>query len=508
MEDNVKDRHEEWEGHLYQWVATRDALSGESAIKMQSEMYLPMPAAMKLTTSRSPSSGAKTYSHFHKSHDVHDLLLNSYNPNYHPNEPYCAYKTRAHFPEITSAIMRGLVGIAMDTPPSWELPSKMEYLEESFSKSGTPLLDFFEYALKQTLSVGRLGLLVDFDDTDKMLKVSSYAAESMIDWKPLTNSYDEVRIASVSLLEYDEEDNEVIFKPMLLDNKYVVEKYVKGTLEEVIEPKFMGKRLDEVPFTVAGSTDINVAVDISPMFAVSRLALQIYQLDADLRQGEYMSCNPSLVISGISEEFAPRAIGSTQAIILPDSAAKAYYPSTDTSALNHVAQRIEALYGKAAEHGVSLIGSNKVESGDALRIRQHANNATLASCVISTCKAIERTLKNIAIFMGENPDSVVFEANTNFGAQRLTPQEQDSMVKSWMAGAISKSTMLYNFQMGGLLQEGETFEDEADRIDDEEPADPLQSTGGVANIDTLAAPGAKDTSQDTEEVVEDEDADK
>ncbi len=480
MSEDIKYRHYQWQRNIYQWVMIRDAIAGESAIKMQSELYLPMPAAMQLSNARSPSVGYKSYDMTYQKHDIHSILNNSYNPNYHPNAPYSAYKMRAQFPEITSAILRGLIGIAMGSRPTYELPSNLEYLEEKFTKSGSSLMDFYEYALKQALSVGRLGILVDIDDEDGLPRVSSYSAESISNWVPKSGAYDEVGFKEVSLVEY-EGDNEIIFKPIVNDNMYIVEKYINGKLESVDEVTFRGKRLSNIPFIAVGSTDINTDADVSPMATVARIALQIYQLDADLRQGEYMSCNPSLVISGISEEFAPKAIGSTLAIILPPSDAKAYYPSTDTSALNHVSNRIDRLFEKATQQGVALIGTAKVESGEALRIKQQANNATLASAVVSVCKGIESAIKSIAEFHGTDPNTVEFVGNTEFGAQKLTPQEQDSLVKSWMSGALSKSTMLYNFEKGGLLQEGETFEDEIDRIDDEEPVEDFNTEGVTQN---------------------------
>lgn len=469
MSTEIRNRHPQWNNNIYQWVMVKDAMMGESAIKRQSELYLPMPAAMKLEQAKAPSSAKITHNTSFDPKDIHNHLTSTLNPNYHPNEPYMAYKMRAQFPEITSTIHRGLVGMAIKNDPDWELPSSMKYLEENFTKSGSGIIDFFNYIVNQVLESGRVGILVDIDEKDGLPKVVTYAAENIADWTAKTASADETEMSSAILTEMDGED-EIELHLAVRDGMYSIDKHKDDKLLEEGEPiTYLGKFLDKVPFVVAGSTDITPDVDIAPMASIARTAIQIYQMDADLRQGEYMSCNPSLVISGIGEEFTPKAIGSTVAIILPDSGAKAYYPSTDTSALNHVSNRIDNLYDKAIQQGVALLGGGKAESGDALRIRRESSTTTLTTAVKSAGKAIKAVLGYIAEFTGNKPDSIDFTPNTEFGISTMDPAQQTALVNTWMAGAMSKPTMLDNFRKAGMLQKGETVEDEMDRIDDEKP---------------------------------------
>jgi hypothetical protein len=375
----------------------------------------------------------------------------------------------------------------------------MEYLEEDFTKSGTSMLDFYFFLLKEILAVGRIGCLVDVDDKDGELKVVTYSAESIVDWEKASESFDEKLLKRVILAEYPE-DHELRRMMEVQDGIYGQSVEIDNTETLQFEPvTYHGKPLKYVPMCIAGSTDIMPDVDYAPMYGIARTALQIYQLDADLRQGEYMSCNPTLFISGIGDEFAPQAIGSTFAVILPPSEAKAYYPATDTSALAHVANRVDTLFDKALMHGVGMLkNSGGVESGEALRIKQTANNATLSSAVAAAAKAMEFCLKSIAEWKGLNPDQVEFEPNFEFTTAMMTPQEQTALVQSWMNGAISKSTMIENFRRSGMLQEGETVEDEMDRLEDDEPL----ITETVPRQENEADEGAVEE-DDTDEMIED-----
>ena len=486
--DNFEETcHPDYEANLYSWVMIRDTLHGESAIKRESELYLPIPAAM-LNSTMAPSIQKNGNSHVARKNDVHSLLVNTKNPNYHSNPAYAAYKTRAQFPEIVSGILRGLLGLAQQSTPTFELPAGMAYLEDSTTKSNTGLVDFYYSVLQEALTVGRVGIMVDIDDADGLPKLVTYRAENIINWDGRSNATDEKCLKSVSVMEVDPETGDSLeYRMKEQEGGFVIDVYADGKLvSEGEEVTFRGKRFDKIPMVIAGSSDIAVDVDVAPMSAIARTAIQIYQMDADLRQGEYMSCNPFLVFSGISEDFVPQAIGATTAVVLPPSDARAYYPSTDTSALNHVSNRIGQQYDRALAQGISLVGGAN-ESGEALKIRQQANTATLVAAAEATAAAIEKALMYVAEIMGIKQE-VTFEAGTEFGFTGMSAQDQQAMVSNWMAGAISKETMLENFRRAGLLQEGETAQDEMDRLDNQEPMFTASQPNIAANDDEEIVP--------------------
>lgn len=470
----------------------RDAVSGESTIKSRNTRYLPMPAAMTVNTPASSNS------------DMGDQFLNSHslsmkdfmmvNPNYHSNKAYQAYLTRAQFPEITDFILRGLLGLALAEEPTIKLPKSMEYLKDSATSTGQSLIDYFAYTLSEVFVTGKMASVVDIDDEGNHI-IAPYIAESLVNWKldrPMNSSKQEPTMIVLEEFRDKNEgkvssDYETIYRVWQVTTQFNDEgvsetfafsaTYTEAEMDKdnlisdkedltLQVPEFQGKRFKEIPIQMFGSIHNSFDNQQPPLASVVSSAIQIYMKYADLSNSEFMSCSPTLIISGVDDEFKPKAIGSTVALVLPDAEAKAYYTKTDTSALSHVLNHISSLYEQAIYAGAQILDSSKkaAESAETTRLKQSASGATLTSVVMNVAKGIESQLKFIATNLGEDPDKVKFLPLTNFLSGSLTAQEQKALVESWTAGAMSLETMVENFRRAGLLQKGESIEDEIKRI--------------------------------------------
>ena len=503
--------------NLYMWQMARDTISGESAIKAKKTRYLPMPAAMTINPEQTPSNPYDTDFGINGSAQL-NLLLNSYNPNYHKNRAYQAYITRSQFPELPSFILRGLLGLTSNEKPTVSLPKSMEYLLDSATTTGLSLNDYYMYILSEVLSVGRIGSVLEIN-TEGKLVMASYSTESIVQWKTARiNNSAKKKPSMVVLSEYKDNDpfsvsTEIttIYKILVLDPEaegYYIKEVSESEIQRdvsVLEmngmvsvPEFKGQIFNEIPIQMFGPVHNSFEIQNSPLATVSSTALQIYMKYADLSNSEFMSCSPTLVISGVSEDFAPKAVGSTVALILPEPDSKAYYTQTDTSALTHVLRHITDLYEQAVYAGAQLLDSSKKasESAETTRLKQAASGATLSSVVRNTSGGIESQLKKIAVIMGEDPNEVTFNAVTDFSAPALTAQEQDALVRTWVSGAISHATLLENFRRAGVLHDGETPDDEVIRIkkDKIKPAGAQESSSNDS-IDE----DDKETSNDDEE---------
>lgn len=479
--------------NYYMWQMARDTLAGEPIVKSRKTRYLPMPAAMTIDPNHSPINlFDDDFGLNLSSNDVTKrLILNQYNPNYHKNAAYQAYITRAQFPELPSFILRGLLGLTSNEAPTVSLPKSMEYLLNDATTTGLSLNDYYMHALSETLSVGRFASVLDIND-DGNLIMAPYHAESIVNWKTARQGNSAKTTPTMVILsEYKDTDPnkvsselETVYKVLLAqmdpDNSNKQIYYVKEVSQTEIEkdlniqdlegvtivPEYKGRTFDSIPIQMFGPVTNSFQVQNSPIAAVSSTALQIYMKYADLSNSEFMSCSPTLVISGVSEDFAPKAVGATVALILPDEQAKAYYTQTDTSALTHVLRHITDLYEQAIYAGAQLLDSSKkaAESAETTRLKQAASGATLSSVVRNVTSGVENQLKEIATIMGENSDSVVFSTITDFSAPALTAQEQQALVASWASGAISHPTLLENFRKAGILHDGETADEEITRI--------------------------------------------
>lgn len=450
--------HSKYTTQSYKWQLVRDALEGETAIKAKNELYLPMPAAMLMAEAVAPSTQGS--------------FRSATSPDYHTNAPYSAYKSRARFPELTDATLRGIIGLILRNPSAYvELPAND--LLANATKDGQSLSDFELYLDSEVMSLGRIGVLVDVVEETNSLKLVPYATENIINWR--TRGNDE-NIEIVSLLLEDTTPVSEIWETASTDKKHIlliinddglyeVGHYTNGELVDSVVPTLRGKPMTKIPFVAIGTTDLTPDIDPAPLWPLANLSKNIYQVTADLRNAQFMSCNPMLTVSGITKEQVPAAIGSSVALILEEYTSKAYYPKTDTSALEHVRMYIRDLQSEAIRMGANLLGAEttQAESGEAIRLRQSMSAATIASVVATVGKGLERALRFMAEWYGVTTQPSV-KVNTEFSSFQMTANEQIALVQTWQAGAMSTETALENFRRAGMLQEGETPEDELARI--------------------------------------------
>lgn len=476
VEGSFAEPHPEYKEAYWNWYAIRTAIKGEASIKRHNEMFLPMPAGM-LNNPAAPSVQRSQSSSFGTNNTY---IPYTDNPNYHTNAAYAAYKSRARYPELVGYTVRGLTGIATRNPPSYELPSSIEYIEDSATKEDISLNDFYNELIEQVLSVGRYIIVTDIDEEEDKPKFVAYPAESLINWKSDNSKKHEPYLLVFKVSAYSDDDvynheSRVIYRVLSLEPDYngydtytVTELEEDGTVISKVQPSYRGKTLDYIPVSVAGSNNNLLDVDVQPMNSISNIAQQLYMLSADLRNSEYMSCNPTLILSGVDREEAPKALGSTVALVLENPDAKAYFTETDTSALNHVLTHTDKLYHEAAIHGTQLLGpsSNVVEAASALKIRQSAASATLSSIVGTAGTAIQRSLEFVADWMDDNPDEVEFRPNKDFVELSLSSSELTAIVNAWQRGALSGESMLNNFKKSGLLIEDDEIEKEMKRLEE------------------------------------------
>ena len=473
--NNIDNAHNEYKRNAWNWLTVRDSIEGESCIKSRNELYLPMPSSMPMAK---PVQGPNWSFYDQNLDSLAKTMDRAYMPNYHPNVAYAAYLQRSQFPELTSYMLRGLMGLVTKDRPLVELTPSLEHLVENATPSGMGLIELFNYCVSEVLTNGRFPLVTNIGPNGKFTLVP-YVAKNFINWRtsrPIASQHNSATMCvfkevvdTPSNMFDDETENEYAVLAMS-DGVYAAGRYnEKGSFLGATIPNYMGKPLHYIPITCFGSVNDRFNVDPSPLYSVASTSLHIYMRNADLSQSEFMSCNPTLFLSGVTDDEAPAALGSTVGVCLSNDNAKAYYTQTDTSALSHVLSHIGDLYEQAIYYGAQLLDSSKkaAESAETVRLKTASTGATLSSMVKSIGHAFEKHLKNAAEWAGEDSDNVKFVPLTDFMAPAVTAQEQRALVESWLDGAISKISLLENFSRAGMLPEGVSAEDEISRIEEE-----------------------------------------
>lgn len=478
---NATIEHPDYIVRLDEWKRVRDCMKGEKAIKDAQEKYLPRPAGM---------SGEYA-------------------------DAYKDYIERAHFPLVCGYAMQGVLGVIITKLPEFNVPKELEYILTSATKDGRSLSQLFLDIIVEIFQTARVPLVVDLDDTDPdKFKIVQYKAEDLINWKSATMAdAGNIQLAVIKQQRYkDTEDvfsheKEDYYRVMqLVDDKYTVITYDSSSKEvedETVVPEFYGNNLDTLPIVVAGSINNSFEVQPIPLISVANCAIQIYRKEADLANSEFLSCNPTLCISGVDTEVdgqprnLPNVVGSSVLFAIPDSQARVYYTHTDTAALTHVKDHIKDLYEEAIRHGVAILDARKgVEAAEALRIRQATQSASIYSIYLSALSALRSCLELMCKWGGYNADEVIIDAPSSlvFGVPDANVLRE--LVTGFVSSVYPLAIAHKYLVSSGLLDQTVSYEEYIQLLENDKL---VKASLGIANpnAQTIQAQ-EEDTSTDEE----------
>lgn len=441
MYKNVSTKHPKYNNNLELWNLIEDCIFGEKTIKDAGEKYLPRPSGM-----------------------ANDL---------EGNKAYKNYITRAHFPDFTSKFLSGLTGVTKINPPKITLPDKLEYLKENADGDGTPLDVFFFQSIRLALKTGRQLIFVDVDQENNRLKLVRYNAKELVNWGNVKKTYND-KSADFYVLEemintsddiftheYEEQYRVLTTLDILSESDSYFTSVLcnkEGDLIEEVTPSLTGKKFKGLPVVIIGSTDIGVEIDQIPLLGVSKCAIQIYMKDADLSNAMFLTCNPTLVISGVTakeDESSEVLIGSNVSITLENPESKVYYTKTDSSGIAEVG-KAKKTYLEEAKHAGSALLSNEqtgVESGEALRIKSASTSASLSTVSQSVARGFEKAIRYMAKWININEEEVNISVDTDYLDNMMTPDVVRELISLFEKNVITHETILNKLIEGKFLDE-------------------------------------------------------
>lgn len=421
--------HPAYSANIAKWKRCRDAYEGEDAVKAAAASYLPM-------------LGGQTA------------------------QEYEAYKTRALFYEAVGRTIDGFTGAVARKEPLVKVPAKLQPVIDDITADGVDLLEFIKRICAENLLMGRMGLLVDFDETRQRSYLSLYTAESIINW---FNGGKDGVILQETVYVADPKDKFKLavvtqYRELLIENGvYVVNFWRRKTgaggadplgewqIVETRTPQVRGAALTELPWfwlTPSGSTP---AVDKPPLIGLVNVAMSHYRSSADLEHGRHFTGLPTLWISGDRGD-EPIHIGAATVLRLPDPAAKCGYAEFTGQGLGSIENALESKERMMAALGAAVIGDRRkgVEAAETARIRSSGETSLLMGVVNTVEEVIEAALQKAAGWMGL-ADKIEVEVNRDFVDIQLAPQQIVALLQAWQTGAISLETFLYNLSQGEVL---------------------------------------------------------
>lgn len=459
-------KHPLYDAFAPSWRLMRDAADGEDAVKARGEAYLPMKSGIVAMADTVKQRAA-----------------------------YDAYKLRAEFPEMVGPTVRGAVGTILDQPATIELPAALEPLREKATRDGLTLEGLHRRIAIELITVGRYGVLPGVTEAGTPY-LAGYVAESIINWDATDDETDFLVLDETGLVRNRDtgawETVEAYLECFVNDGAYTARRWTKASTgwvaaEEVIAQDRKRRPLGSLPFAFIGTNDLTAAPDDVPLYGLAKLAVRVYRLDADFTFALHMTSEPTPVAIGfddpkqaIEDGKAPTTLGSSKLWILPVGG-DAKYLEFSGPGLERQEAAINGALGRAVVFGAQILSDSQrtAESGEAIRLRLGNQASTLKTIAFNSAGGLEKALKNLAVWMGANPDEVKVTPVTDFFDHTLSPQEITAIVAGWQAGAYSKRTMFDRFQRGELIPVERTFEDEQEEIANDPPTGLIPPADGT-----------------------------
>lgn len=461
---------------LETWSRNRDVFSGEEKIKKERTNYLPATSSMY-------ADG------FGKTGDQIG------------NKAYDAYLMRSYFPDIFSEAVESAVGVMHRKPAIIELPARMERLLTVATDQGEDLQLLLRRINAIQLTTGRLGLLGDLRIVDGLPQpiLVVYNETAPYNWDDSVNAGEsqDLRMVMVDESGYVL-DNDLDWKwkkrtrvfglvgpDMQLvkfdgDGSLPPGKYGSAVLTEdqsiqhavFTVPNAQGMELGKVPFSFINSKDLSSNPDRPPLDGLASLCLAIYRGEADYRQNLFMQGQDTLVRIGTTgfgddDDELTRVGAGARIDVAVGGDAK--FIGVSGQGLGEQRQALDADYKRAQSKTSKLmISGGGAESGDALRIRVAAQTATLPQIAQAGAAALQTQLRNLAVWLGCDPEEVVVNPNLEFSDNQGNSQTLLQLVQAKIQGApiSAESVHAYMVEQGFTKM---TFEEEQGFLDQEVP---------------------------------------
>ena len=462
----IEDTHKQYKTHGKQWTRCRDTISGTDAVKDKGTTYLP-----KL---EGQDSGE-----------------------------YAAYKQRALFYGASRRTIAGLLGSVMRRRPEIDF-SDEDYLD-SVTIDGDSFDVLAQYVLREQLSVGRIGVLVDApaQGTDLPYMVT-YPAESIRNWRTgmingrrelvwvvLSEIYEE-RVNSddkftleektqYRVLELVPQGTGLIYQQRLYREttrgdgqtewKPIGQEVLPGgkKIEYPFRPSRRGAGFDYIPFVIINTTDLAPDVNEPPLLDLIDVNLSHYRTAADLEHGAHYTALPTAWVAGFDNKAQLR-IGSQTAWVSDNADAKAGFLEFEGQGLDSLRNLMDDKEQMMAVLGSRMLEDQKkaAEAEGTMKLRTAYESGSLVTIAKTAGEGLSRALNYVAQWAGLDGEAVV-KFNTDFVAARMMPNELVALTQALQSGAITEEIYMYNLEQGEMLPPGESYTTAAQRLEMRDP---------------------------------------
>jgi hypothetical protein len=424
----VTDLAPEYSENQDDWKMIRDVLKGAKAIREGGVTYLPMLGGM--------SWGE-----------------------------YEAYKKRAQFFNATARTLNGLVGMIFRKEPEIILDGA-EVLRPSLEActiDNQPFTVFARAVVREILSMGRVGALVDAPVNGGSPYFSIYMAENITNWRNTRASNGKI-VANQVILKEDllvesqsgfGSDEITIYRELYLDEDGVytqrlwfpvkTKENVAYAAQDAINASMVGAGFfrDEMPFICFGPMKSSLKVQRPPILDIAELNVLHFQRSAQLAHGQFYTATPTYwAIPPNTGDIPEYRVGPNTVWLVdqPNSCGILEYRGEGLRYLESACTQLE---NQMAGLGARLVADRRNTAGESNQVaemRSKGESALLYEIVDSAERGLTDLLKIWVRWNGRNPQGVEVKLNRDFVDSALEYRTWLQLDRSHANGDIDDET--------------------------------------------------------------------
>jgi hypothetical protein len=462
----------EYEKASAKWQKCRDVIAGGDAIKGNRVLYVAKPSGMD-------------------------------------KDDYNAYIERPEFFNATARTVQGMSGAIMRRPPTHEARPDVEKLFTDVTLNGRALESFAADVLKETMSVGRAGVLVDMppagSENQRPYWVL-YTAEQIFNWRVVV--VDGKRVLRLVVLRECAKtpspddpyvmEEEITYRELRLlmsdGPRPVPTGYVQVIWRKVITASDDGTKKEEwvadapiaivrrgealtfIPFVFFNADDNETDISEPPLNDLADVNVSHFRTSCDWEHGAHYTACPTPWAVGVPTQTTLK-IGSGTAWILNDG------PHSKADMLEYSGQGLGALEALVdrKEKRMAVLGARlleqqatHVETAEAVRLRQRGDESVMVRLANTVSAGLTRALQWTTWWMGSGKleQSEIQKAkitlNTDLIEVKMDAPTMTALMGLFQGGAMSFEVLFHNLKQGELIPAGRTLEDEQEAIEGEE----------------------------------------
>lgn len=468
--------HPDYDAMAPTWRKLRDAATGRDALMRGGELYLPKPDKMSA-------------------------------------QRYLSYIKRAKWFNATRRTVQAFEGLAFREVMAHQVPKSIEEHLSVLTTTGVSLQGLAKLAFRETMLMGRYGVLVDYDASADRPFWAGYPAERILNWQTERVNGQE-RLTQLSLREtawtvgvdgYTLSEQEAVRVLRLVDGVYTQTLYIlsNGGVQDTVDLVAQRRNvpMDFIPFVLFSPNDLEVSAELSPLNDLVDTNLAYWRHSADYEWALHLTAsptpwitghNPALDVDADGKPATELVLGSDTAIVLTEPEARIGILEFQGLGMGPLRDALTDDKLEMASLGARLLegAPQSDETLGAFQLRQIGDTSVIASLAQALSLGLSRLLQAHAYWFGASADpqdtKIMCHLAPNFTTTRLDPQTLTALMAGLQAGHISQETFYYNLQQGELAEPGVDFEQERARIEAQAPA-MVRLLPGQTNPDQGAA---------------------